>query len=472
MADPYDLVVIGGGVGGYSGAIRASQLGLKVALVEADLLGGTCLNRGCIPTKAYLKSAEVFREVKQADNFGITNSGEFGVDFSSIKRRKDQIVEKLRSGVAFLIKKNQIDYFAGQASVLGTSIFTPKAGSVMIKPNNGDDEVILTPKNVLIATGSRPSSLSNLEIDGERILSSNDVLELNELPDSIVIIGGGVIGVEWASLLTDLGVKVELVEFQDQLIASESSQAAKILQAELTKRGVKVDLSTSVEEINLDGENLKIVAKTEDQFFDVTAQKVLVAVGRRPNVENIGLEAAGIEFDQQGIIVNDYYQTNLDNIYAIGDVINTLQLAHVAAKEAELAVEHIAGQVIEKLDYQNVPRGIYTYPEIASVGRTDGTTISTQEALQGRFDWQANGKAMIEKFDVGYVEAFGDKMTEDFIGLTIVGGHATDMISEASLALYLNATPEEIGQTIHPHPTQSEAIMEANNDIFGRAINK
>jgi len=472
MAKEYDLVVIGGGVGGYTGAIKAAKLGLNVALVEKDLLGGTCLNRGCIPTKSYLKSASVVREVAEASEFGLNINSDYQIDFQRIKNRKDEIVKKLRDGVAYLIKTNKIDYFEGEGSVLGTSIFTPKSGSVMIKPNDGTDEIVITPKNVLIATGSRPTGLPNIAVDEKNILSSTGILELGDLPKSITIIGGGVIGVEWASLLTDLGTDVTLVEFMDRLIINENPQTSKILLKELEKRQVKVHLKTAVQSVEEVTDGMKITAKNEQAEIVINSEKVLVAVGRKPNVENIGLEAAGVEFDKKGIKVNEFYQTSAENIYAVGDVIDTLQLAHVAAKEAELAVETIAGEEIAELNYQNIPRGIYTYPEIASVGNVDGNTNVAESALKGKFDWQFNGKSMIENQNVGHVEVFADSETDDFIGLSIVGGHATDLISEGSLALYLNASPWEIGQTIHPHPSQSEAIMEANNDIFGMAINK
>jgi len=472
MVKEYDLVVIGGGVGGYSGAIKAAKLGLSVALVEQDLLGGTCLNRGCIPTKAYLKSAEAVREFKSVSEFGLKVSPDYEIDFEKIKNRKDEIIKQLRIGVAYLIKSNKIDYFEGQASVLGTSIFTPKSGSVMIKPNDGSDEVVITPKNVLLATGSRPASLPNVEVDEKNILSSTGILELTTLPKSITIIGGGVIGVEWASLLADLDVDVTLVEFLDRLIVNENSQVSAQLKKALEKRHVKVHLKTAVQSANIEQGDVKIIAKKNDNEIEIVSEKVLVAVGRKPNVEDIGLEAAGVKFDKKGILVNEYYQTSADNIYAIGDVIDTLQLAHVAAKEGELAVEHIAGETIEELNYQNVPRGIYTYPEIASVGQIDGNTKLDETALKGQFDWQFNGKSMINNQKTGQVQVFADAETNDFIGMSIIGGHATDLISEGSLALYLNATPGELGQTIHPHPTQSEAIMEANNDIFGMAINK
>ena len=469
MTKEYDLVVIGGGVGGYTGAIKAAKEGLKVALVEKDLLGGTCLNRGCIPTKAYLKSAAVVREVQAAADFGVKTT-EPVVDFSQIKKRKDNIVETLRQGVAYLIKSNRIDYFEGEASILGTSIFTPRPGSVMIKPND-QDEIVLTPKNVLLATGSRPASLPFLPIDEDKILSSTGILELTELPKSIAIIGGGVIGVEWASLLRDLGVKVQIIEFQDRLIISENERISKQLQKEFTQRGIQLHLQTAVQNCHLTEDEVVLTAEEKGEAVQLTAEKVLVAVGRKPNLENIGLEAAGVEFDKKGIKVNHSYQTNLDNIYAIGDVIDTLQLAHVAAKEAELAVDSILGRTVTALNYQNIARGIYSYPEIASVGNVSGQ-VNGQTALKGQFETRFNGKALIEGEPVGQVTVYSDPNSDDFIGLSIVGVHATDLISEGALGLYLNATPEELGATVHPHPTTSEMIMEAARDIFHMSTNK
>lgn len=472
MPKEYDLVVIGGGIGGYSGAIKAAKEGLNVALVERDLVGGTCLNRGCIPTKAYLKSAQAIREFKNISEFGIETDAEYQVDFLKIKQRKDKIVSNLRNGVAALIKMNKIDYFQGEGSVLGTSIFTPKSGSVMIKPEGDADEIILTPKNVLIATGSRPASLPNINVDEINILSSNGILELETLPKSITIIGGGVIGVEWASLLKWMGVKVTIVEFQDRLIVNESKKISSQLKAEFEKQGINLLLSTKVESVEvIDGET-KIIADKAGEKIEIKSEKILVAVGRRPNIENIGLEASGVEYGKRGIKVNEFFQTSAENIYAVGDVIPTLQLAHVAAAESEIAVEKILEHDVTPLKYDNIPRGVYTYPEIASVGITDGTNGHEVKADHGQFDFKFNGKSMIMGESIGQIEVFADKDNDDLIGVSIVGPHATDLISEPALGIYLNATPQEIGETVHPHPSLSEVIMEAARDINGNSLNK
>ncbi|WP_125566669.1 dihydrolipoyl dehydrogenase [Companilactobacillus insicii] len=472
MPKEYDLVVLGGGIGGYSGAIKAAKAGLNVALVERDLIGGTCLNRGCIPTKAYLKSAQAIREFKNISEFGIETNYDYKVDFLKIKQRKDKIVQSLRNGVSSLIKMNKIDYFEGEGSVLGTSIFTPKSGSVMIKPDGDADEIILTPKNVLIATGSRPANLPNIKIDEKNILTSNGILELEKLPKSISIIGGGVIGVEWASLLTWMGVKVTIVEFQDRLIINESKKVSAQLKKEFERQGIDMYLSTKVESVVSDDNGAKISADNDGNEIEIESEKVLVAVGRRPNIENIGLEAAGIEFDKRGIKVNEFYQTSAENIYAVGDVIPTLQLAHVAAAESEVAVDKMMKEDIPPIDYDNIPRGIYTYPEIASVGITDGTDGNQDQANHGQFDFKFNGKSMIMGESIGQVEVFSNKKNDDLIGVSIVGPHATDLISEPALGLYLNATPEELGEAVHPHPSLSEAIMEAARDINGNSLNK
>lgn len=472
MPKEYDLVVIGGGIGGYSGAIKAAKEGLNVALVERDLLGGTCLNRGCIPTKAYLKSAQAIREFKGIAEFGIETDAKYKVNFLKIKQRKDKIVSNLRNGVAALIKMNKIDYFQGEGSVLGTSIFTPKSGSVMIKPEDDADEIILTPKNVLIATGSRPASLPNIKVDEKNILTSNGILELEKLPKSISIIGGGVIGVEWASLLNWMGVKVTIIEFQDRLIINENKKVSAQLKKEFENQGIDIHVSTKVESVTASGTETKVIADKDGKKIEVVAEKVLMAVGRRPNVENIGLEAANIEFDKHGIKVNEFYQTSAENIYAVGDVIPTLQLAHVAAAESELAVDTILEKKVTPLVYNDIPRGVYTYPEIASVGITDGTNGSDIKSGHGQFDFKFNGKSMIMNESVGQVEVFSDKDTDDLIGVSIVGPHATDLISEPALGIYLNATPTEVGDTVHPHPSLSEVIMEAARDVEGRSLNK
>ncbi|WP_125764988.1 dihydrolipoyl dehydrogenase [Companilactobacillus hulinensis] len=472
MAKEYDLVVVGGGIGGYSGAIKAAKEGLSVALVESDLIGGTCLNRGCIPTKAYLKSAEMVRKFQDMSEFGIVADDKYKIDFTRIIDRKDKIVQTLRNGVSALLKMNKIDYFNGEGSVLGTSIFTPKSGSVMIKPNDGSDEIVLTPKNVLIATGSRPTSLPTVQVDEKNILTSNGILQMTELPESITIIGGGVIGVEWASLLNDLGVKVTIVEFQDRLIINENPKVSNQLKNEFEKRGIEVNLSTKVQSAAIDNGQTTVTAQKGDKGISFEAEKILVAVGRKPNVENIGLEAAGVEFTRKGIKVDEFYQTTAENIYAVGDVIPTVQLAHVAAKESELVVDKILEREVIPLDYDNIARGIYTFPEIASVGLVDGKASDGANAKKGQFDFKFNGKSMIQGELVGQVEMFTDIKTDDVIGLSIVGPHATDMISEGALGIYLNASPEEFGDTVHPHPTLSEAIMEAANDTFGMSVNK
>ncbi|WP_334328816.1 dihydrolipoyl dehydrogenase [Companilactobacillus sp. HBUAS59699] len=472
MPKEYDLVVIGGGIGGYSGAIKAAKAGLNVALVERDLIGGTCLNRGCIPTKAYLKSAQAIREFEGISEFGIETDAKYNVKFLKVKQRKEEIVGNLRNGVQSLIKMNKIDYFQGEGSVLGTSIFTPKSGSVMIKPQGDADEIILTPKNVLIATGSRPASLPNIPVDEKNILTSNGILELEKLPKSIAIIGGGVIGVEWASLLHWMGVDVSIIEFQDRLIINESQKVSAQLKKEFEKQGIKIHLSTKVESVVIKDGLTKVTAEAGDKKIEIDSEKVLMAVGRRPNVEDIGLEAANVDFDKHGIKVNEYYQTSAENIYAVGDVIPTLQLAHVAAAESELAIDKILEKNVVPLEYENIPRGIYTYPEIASVGITDGSDGHEGKAKHGQFDFKFNGKSMIMNESIGQVEVFSDKDSDDLIGVSIVGPHATDLISEPSLGIYLNATPGELGSTVHPHPSLSEVIMEAARDVDSNSLNK
>lgn len=470
MAEQYDLVVIGGGFGGYSAAIRAHQLGQKVALVEEAEMGGTCLNRGCIPTKALLKSTQVLKEIRQNQSFGLKLTGDVVPDFKAIQARKTKIIQQLQQGIQFLMKKNKITVYHGHATILGTSIFSPEPDTVRVETTTGDVEI--SAPHLLVATGSRPRSLPNVTIDEDKILSSTGVLALSQLPKSMAIVGGGVIGVELAAILNELSVTVTIIEYTGQLLPNENAQVAQQLLKQFKKQGIQVHLNTAVQTIDTDAQQQVVHAKKDQEVIDVQAERVLMAVGRQPNLEKLGLDAAGVQYTKAGITVDQHYQTNIKNIYAIGDVIPTLQLAHVAIKEGLLAVEHMVSGAAPSLNYEQVPRCVYTAPEIASVGRVDGQVNEATKAQTGQFNFQANGKAMIEGATAGQVKIFADKATDDLVGMSIMGAHATDMIGEGAVALYLNASPAEIAETVHPHPTLVEAVMEAAADVYQQAINQ
>lgn len=471
MAIETDVLILGGGTGGYVAAIRAAQQGMDVTLVEKDKLGGTCLHRGCIPTKALLRSAEVMDTLKTADTFGLDLSGDVTINYKKIKERQQAIVNQLHQGVQGLVKKNKIRLIEGKGAVLGPSIFSPVSGAVAVTYHDEDkEEDIFVPKKLIIATGSSPHSLAHLPLDETHILSSDGMLTLEELPQSIAIIGGGVIGVEWASLLNSLGVEVTIYEALDRLVANESQRISKELKKQLNKRGIKVELKQIVEGATVQENGVDLNIK--GQNAPVTVDKVMVAIGRKPNVEGLGLQNTSVKYSAKGIQVNEHYQTTEGHIYAIGDCIDTLQLAHVAMKEGELAVEHMVHDTSEPLNYVNVPRCIYTSPEIASVGYTKETLPEGKNVTIGTFSFASNGKALIHGGGEGFVEVIKDKDTDDLLGVSIIGPHATDLISEVSTAIYLDATPLELGEAIHPHPTLSEAIQEAALDTENMAIHK
>ncbi|MFT8322682.1 MAG: dihydrolipoyl dehydrogenase [Bacillus sp. (in: firmicutes)] len=471
MANEYDVVVLGGGTGGYVAAIRAAQLGLKTALVEKGKLGGTCLHNGCIPSKALLRSAEVYRTAKKSADYGVLTS-EVSVNFTKVQERKNAIVQQLFNGVQYLMKKGKIDVYEGTGRILGPSIFSPMPGTISVEMNNGDENEMLVPKNVIIATGSRPKSLPGLKIDGENVVSSEEALRMESLPKSIIIVGGGVIGVEWASMLSDFDVEVTLLEYSNRLIPTEDKEISKELQKLLEKKGVKVVTEANVlpETLTING-TVSIKAEQKEVQQTYIGEKLLVSVGRSANTEGIGLENTEIVVDKNVIQTNKFYQTKESHIYAIGDVIGGLQLAHVASHEAIKAIEHIAGLNPEALDTKKIPKCIYTSPEIASIGLTEEEAIAKGYSVKkGKFSFKAIGKALVYGEHDGFVKIISDSKTDDLLGVHIIGPHATDMIGEAALASVLDATAWEIGSTIHAHPTLSEAIGEAALAVDGNAI--
>jgi len=463
LSKEYDVVIIGGGTGGYVAAIRASQLGLSAAVVEKGKLGGTCLHSGCIPTKALLRSAEVYATAKKADVFGVI-APEVGLDFSKVQARKEEITERLFKGVQHLMKKGKIDVYEGKGRIL-------ESRNISISLNNGE-EVILNSKNIVIATGSRPRMLPGLEADGKFVMTSDEALQMEELPKSIIIVGGGVIGIEWASMLVDFGVEVTVIEYAERIIPTEDKDISKEVQRLMKKKGVKIVTNAKVLPETLEkGDSISIKAEHNGEDKQFTADKLLVSVGRSPNIEGISLENTTIDVNRGFIVTNENYQTSESNIYAIGDVIGGLQLAHVASHEGLIAIEHIAGEKPAPLEPKLVSKCIYSSPEVASVGLTEDEAKGQGMKVQtGKFSFRAIGKALVFGESDGFVKLVVEEETNKLLGAHMVGPHVTDMITEAGLAMVLNATAMDIATTIHPHPTIAEAIGEAALAVDGKAI--
>jgi len=471
MTKNYDLVILGGGTGGYVAAIRASQLDMKVAIVEKGKLGGTCLHQGCIPSKALLRSAEVFRQTNEAEQFGVETT-DINLNFLKVQERKKQIINTLYQGVQTLIKKGKIDVYKGYGRILGPSIFSPMPGTISIEYENGDENTMIIPKNVIIATGSKPKLLPNIDVDGQYIMTSDEALEMETLPKSITIIGGGVIGIEWASMLADFGVKVTVVEYLEQILPSSDHSIAKELEKQLKKKGITFItggkfLSHSIDE----NKGVIIEVEIDDTIEKVTSEKMLISVGREANRTDLGIENTGIIIENDFIQVNKYYQTKESHIYAIGDVIGGMQLAHVASHEGIVAVEHMADQNPVPLDYKNIPTCVYSHPEVASIGLTEKEAKEQGFDIKvGRFPFQGIGKAQVYGDSEGFVKVIADKQTEDLLGVHMIGPHVTDMVSEVGLAKVLDATPWEMSLNVYPHPSLSEIIGEAALAVDGKQI--
>ncbi|WP_153722382.1 dihydrolipoyl dehydrogenase [Sporosarcina cascadiensis] len=473
MSKEYDLVILGGGTGGYVAAIRAAQLGLQTAIVEKSKLGGTCLHSGCIPSKALLKSAEVFRAASsEASEFGV-NTGDVSLDFSQVQKRKNQIVSQLHVGVESLMKKGKIDVFHGTGRILGASIFSPMPGTISVEMDNGDENEILILKNLIIATGSKPKTLPGLDIDEEQILTSQGALEMKALPSSMTIIGGGVIGIEWASMLNDFGVQVTVLDRLERILATEDHEVAATVQKALEKRGVTFRLGAAIRTDSIQKQPGEVTVSYQmgAQEYSVSSERLLVSVGRDSVIDDIGLQNTEIQVEKGTIQTNKFYQTKDQHIYAIGDVIGGLQLAHMAEHEGLFAVDHIAGIKREPLDMDAVPRCVYSFPETAAIGLTEKQAEERGIKVKvGKFPFKANGKALVNGYAEGFVKVLADQDSDDIIGVHMVGPHVTDLISEAGLAMVLNAVPWEVSSAIHPHPTLSEALSEAALAVEGIAI--
>ena len=456
MTKEYDLVVLGGGTGGYVAAIRASQLGMSVALVESNKIGGTCLHDGCIPSKSLLKSAEVFQTLTNALEYGIdievTN-----IDFSKVQQRKEKVVNQLFTGVKSLIAKNKIDVYQGFGRILGPSIFSPLPGTISIEHLNGQENTMIVPKNVLISTGSIPRELKELPFDNKLILSSTDALNLEDLPKNVCIIGGGAIGVEWASLLVDLNVEVTIIENNDRLLANADKDISIEIKKALEKRGVEI-FTNSEFQAEILSDRVEITTSKTKKVFE----KVIVSIGREANIKDIGLNNTSITVESNLIITNENYQTNESHIYAIGDCIGGLQLAHVASAEGRKAVEHMNNIETDKIDNTSIPICTYSNPEIAQVGLTEKQVLDKGIPYKvGKFPFSSIGKAVIENKTEGFVKIIVNSDTNDLLGVHMIGADSTNMIAEASLAKILDATHWEIHETVHPHPSLSEVFFEA-----------
>ncbi|MBA9088567.1 dihydrolipoamide dehydrogenase [Fontibacillus solani] len=471
MAISCDVAVLGGGTGGYVAAIRAAQLGKEVVIIEQDKLGGTCLHRGCIPTKALLRSAELFAQMKESASYGIETSG-LSLVFPKVQERKQEIVDQLHKGVQYLMRKNKITVIQGSGRVIGPSIFSPKSGAVAVELNDGEMETVV-PTNLIIATGSRPRNLPGLTPDGQYVLSSDEALVLDELPDSMIIVGGGVIGVEWASLLNDFGVKVTVVEAANQLLPTEDTEVAKELQKQLERRGIIVVTGAMVQPDTFEVRDNKVqISSTQGEKQTIlTGDKLLVSIGRQGNLENIGLENTDVALDRGYIRVNEHMQTTEPHIYAIGDCIGGLQLAHAASHEGLVAVNHLAGEASHGYQADQTPRCVYTRPEVASVGITEKEAVERGIKVKiGKVPFSAIGKAMVQGEKEGFVKIVADERTNDIVGVQMIGAHVTELIGQAALAQLLDATPWEIGQAVFAHPTLSEILGEAALAVDGKSI--
>lgn len=453
------IAIIGAGPGGYVAAIRAAQLGAKVTVIEDTEVGGTCLNRGCIPTKAIIASTELLEKMRNAKEFGLEIKGDISFSLERIIERKGKVVSTLVKGIKGLFKGWGIELVEGRGMILNER-------KVKATLRDGTEKEIDTDK-IIIATGSRPLNIPTFSFDNDKILSSDDILQLKEIPKSLIIIGAGVIGCEFATIFRALDTEVTIVEMMPHAISTEDEEISETIERELKKRKIKLILNTKVEKvIKEDG---GVVATLTDGS-EISAEKILVSIGRAFNTEGIGIEEIGINRGKRGeIIVNDKMETNIPGIYAIGDVIGGIMLAHVASTEGLVAVENALGRN-RAIDYKIVPSGIFTSPEIGSVGLREREAVEKGYEIKiGRFPFRALGKAHTSGEIAGMVKIIADS-NDKVLGVHIIGSHATDLIHEAALAMKMGATAKDIAHTIHAHPTFSEAIMEASEDVHGQAI--
>ncbi|MCH1478991.1 MAG: dihydrolipoyl dehydrogenase [Crocinitomicaceae bacterium] len=459
----YDIIVVGSGPGGYVTAIRASQLGLKTAIVEREALGGICLNWGCIPTKALLKSANVFEYLNHAADYGITVK-DAKADFNGMVKRSRDVADGMSNGIKFLMKKNKIDVLTGNGILKANK-------TVTVTDEAGKSTDYTADKAVIIATGARSRTLPNLPQDGEKIIGYRQAMTLKKQPKKMVVVGSGAIGVEFAYFYNAIGTEVTIVEYLPNIVPVEDTDVSKQLEKTFKKSGIKVMTGSSVESVDTSGKNCIVSVKTAKGDEKIECDVVLSAVGIQANIENIGLEEVGIVVDKGRILVNDFYQTNMPGYYAIGDVVPGPALAHVASAEGIVCVEKIAGHHPEPIDYGNIPGCTYCSPEIASVGMTEKAAKEAGVELKiGKFPFSASGKASAAGAKDGFVKLLFDAKYGELLGAHMIGANVTEMIAEIVAIRKLETTGEELIKTIHPHPTMSEAVMEAAAAAYGEVI--
>ncbi len=474
-SNDFDLVVLGAGTGGYAAAFRASQLGLKVALVDEDKLGGTCLHRGCIPTKALLESAAFNERLRHAGDFGLRLAGDTTIDYAQIAKRRDQVVTRMWKGVQSLVKKYDVTWVQGRGRLEGaTKVRVQMAGDDGTAGAGG--ERVLNATDVILATGSRVKSLPGIEPDGRRIVTSDDVLKMDTMPASLIVIGAGAVGVEFASLYHDLGVTVTLLEYLPAIVPLEDRDVSKELERTFTRRGIKVITAARFDAASViagdDGVRMTVGPEGKEAA-EISAEMLLVAAGRATNVEDVGLETTTAEVDRGIVKVDGHMRTREPHLYAIGDIVGGLMLAHTAAHEGIIAAHTIAGETdVHPMDYVKQPRATYCRPEIASVGLTEQQCEERDLPVKiAKVPFQAVGKAIIGGEYEGFAKIIANSETDETLGIHIIGPHATDLIAEASLALTLEAAPWEIAAATHAHPTYSEILAETAMAVDGRSIN-
>jgi len=458
----YDVIVIGSGPGGYVAAIRASQLGLKTAVVEKESLGGICLNWGCIPTKALLKSAQVFEYLNHAADYGITLNGESEINFEAMIKRSRQVADGMSKGVQFLMKKNKIDVIVGFGKL-------KDKGTVEVRTNNGTQD--FTAKHIILATGGRSRELPNIKQDTRKVIGYRQAMILPKKPKSMIVVGSGAIGIEFAYLYNAIGTSVTVVEYLDNIVPLEDEEISKQLGRLLKKAGINILTGSTVESVDTSGENCKVQIKTASGTETLEAEIVLSAVGISTNIEGIGLEENGVKTDKGKVLVDEFYRTNVEGVYAIGDIVMGQALAHVASAEGIICVEKIAGKNPEPLNYNNIPGCTYCLPEIASVGYTEKAAREAGYELKiGKFPFSASGKASAAGAKEGFVKLIFDAKYGEILGAHMLGHNVTEMIAEIVTARKLEATGHEIIKSVHPHPTMSEAVMEAAAEAYGECI--
>jgi dihydrolipoamide dehydrogenase len=458
----YDIIIIGSGPGGYVAAIRAAQLGFKVAIVEKAELGGICLNWGCIPTKALLKSASVFQYFQHAAEYGIT-AGEAKADFPAIIKRSRDIADQMSKGIQFLLKKNKIEHINGFGKV--------KSGKVVEVTGDSGKVSNYEANHIILATGARSKELPNLKQDGKKIIGYREAMSLRIQPKSMVVIGSGAIGSEFAWFYHSIGTTVTLVELLPNIVPLEDEEVSKTLERSFKKAGMRVMTGSTVEKVETNGSLCKVTIKTKKGEEKIEADMVLSAIGVSTNIEGIGLEETGIFTERGKVVVDDFYQTNVPGYYAIGDIVKGPALAHVASHEGIICIEKIAGKHVEPLDYGNIPSCTYTHPEIASVGMTEASAKEAgYETIVGKFPFTASGKATAARAREGFIKVIFDAKYGEWLGAHMIGENVTEMIAEVVVARKLETTGKEIIEAIHPHPTMSEAIMEAVAQAYGECI--